>query len=272
MEAICQSSQDSVVLVQRSLLDFLLLAFPIHNKQLTKADMAKIMRSVIKVVLRRDMSLNRRLYTWLLGTGISATTQHQHEKLKRSSSSSSDADLGYFFTFSKDLLIQALKVKLAHPTDDEDRSVISDSKSAVLKPFRILISLLDKPDIGPIILENVLLSVFRCLYRECNISSGSPYNKEQSHSKRHNDHTAKADTKSFGEIIKTANLLFGTFEPYFIWDYIGRVYEESCSHFCSSSKAEHKNSVTESDPPTLSELCQLVDYLLDIVSLVSMKV
>ena len=33
--------------------------------------MVKIANATIKVVLRRDMSLNRRLYAWLLGTDAS---------------------------------------------------------------------------------------------------------------------------------------------------------------------------------------------------------
>ncbi|KAH9488782.1 hypothetical protein Btru_059413 [Bulinus truncatus] len=57
----CACLQDSSVLVQRSMLDFLLLAFPLHNGQLTKADMSKVVEAGVNVVLRRDMSLNRRL-------------------------------------------------------------------------------------------------------------------------------------------------------------------------------------------------------------------
>ena len=42
-----------------------------------------------------------------------------------------------------------------------------DGKPANLRPFRILISLLDKPEIGAAILEDVLIDVFRHMYREC---------------------------------------------------------------------------------------------------------
>ncbi len=68
IQALCSSMQDSSVLVQRSALDFLLVAFPMHNSQLVRPDMIKVITATIKVVLRRDMSLNRRLYAWLLGT------------------------------------------------------------------------------------------------------------------------------------------------------------------------------------------------------------
>lgn len=38
------------------------------------------MRAVSGVVLRRDLSLSRRLYTWLLGSSDSSETQIQHLK------------------------------------------------------------------------------------------------------------------------------------------------------------------------------------------------
>ena len=44
---------------------------------------------------------------------------------------------------------------------------VLDGKRAVLRPFRILISLLDKPEIGSSILEDVLIDIFRYMYKEC---------------------------------------------------------------------------------------------------------
>ena len=44
---------------------------------------------------------------------------------------------------------------------------VLDGKPGVLRPFRILISLLDKPEIGSSILEDVLIDIFRYMYKEC---------------------------------------------------------------------------------------------------------
>ncbi|XP_021360674.1 protein dopey-1-like isoform X2 [Mizuhopecten yessoensis] len=283
VEAMCSAAQDSVVLVQRILLDFLLIAFPMRNGQLTKADMAKIVKSVINVVLRRDMSLNRRLYAWLLGTGanssgnISRQTADKSKQLRKDSmTSGSEIDLLYFRTHSKDLLIHALKQKLSDASEDENFVTKHGGKSAlVLKPFRILMSLLDKPEIGPVILESVLLSVFRCLYRETGLlhskyktntelgTEGAEDTLKQSKS------NLNPESKTYGELIKTANLLFGTFEPYFIWDYIARMFEESCQKMASGEGQllQRQRSVMESDIPSLSELCTLVNYLLEVISL-----
>ena len=78
MEALCSSVQDSSVLVQRSALELLLAGFPVHNNHLNRPDMEKVMCAVVKVVLRRDMSLNRRLYAWLLGTDSSGMPITNH--------------------------------------------------------------------------------------------------------------------------------------------------------------------------------------------------
>lgn len=154
MEAVCGAIQDTNVLVQRSLLDFMMLAFPMHNDQLTRADMSKIVLAVVNVVLRRDMSLNRRLYSWLLGSNVTNMAAlnipaefSRHQTGGDSVSTSSETDLGYFYTFSKDLLIQALKQKLSD-TEDEEGDGREGTKLGVLRPFRILMSLLDKPEIG----------------------------------------------------------------------------------------------------------------------------
>ena len=64
------------------------------------------------------------------------------------------------------------------------------------------------------------------------------------------------------EIIKTANLLFGAFEPYFIWDFLSRTFEAACA-YCLSERNK------DSDTITVSELSKLVEFLLDKVSIVS---
>lgn len=123
---------------------------------------------------------------------------------------------------------------------------------------------------GPVILESVLLAVFRCLYREC----GSYTKRRQE--RREGGVSSKSwkleeerDERTQSELIKTSNLLFGAFEPYFIWDYVARMFEASCQKCVSSKRVRRTNSVQETDIPALPELCTLVEYLLDIISLVS---
>ncbi|CAL1528923.1 unnamed protein product [Lymnaea stagnalis] len=259
VSGICACFQDSSVLVQRSMLDFLLLAFPMHNGQLTRADMAKVVESSVNVVLRRDMSLNRRLYAWLLGTSSTTTTatvtsdSHHARPRADSSSTISEMDNYYFQTYSKDLLVSALKSKLME--EDTSSPSSSDGVLSVLKPFRILISLLDKPEIGPVIIENVLLSVFRRLKMEgASYTNGDPTK---------NCVPVTPESKLPLETLKTANLLFGSFEPYFLWDFIARMFQSACEQ----KQKDSDGLKNETEPVSIIELCSLVGFLLDVIAL-----
>ncbi|KAK7479632.1 hypothetical protein BaRGS_00029098 [Batillaria attramentaria] len=276
VQALCSALQDSSVLVQRSMLDFLLLAFPMHNGQLTRTDLSKVVEAAVNVVLRRDMSLNRRLFLWFLGT---SAQQHSHGNIPSStaetssttrrlradsSSTTSEMDLSYFHTHSKELLVAALKHKLA--TAGKDARLGEDGHLAVLKPFRILISLLDKPEIGPVILEDVLLSVFRSLYYEG--TRGETATGASETLSNANGRPVAWDSKHVDELVKTANLLFGSFEAYFIWDFIGRLFSSACDRAREASRRKMSSVSLESgDVISIKELCHVVEYLLDIMSL-----
>ncbi|KAF7692896.1 hypothetical protein HF521_010506 [Silurus meridionalis] len=251
VEAVSTSVQDSSVLVQRSTLDLILFCFPFHMSQATRPDMIRILSAALHVVLRRDMSLNRRLYAWLLGFDNNGLkTGPRNSRL----SNPEEHATHYFNTYSKDLLVQAMVGILQGKArgGEEESALMHD-----LKPFRILISLLDKPELGPAILEDVLIEVFRTLHTQCRAELDL-----QNHNPFCKDHTQLSsklrENKRTAELIKTANLLFNSFEPYYMWDYIARWFEDSCRKTLS---------VSDSSLLSLFEFCQLIDFLLDIVSL-----
>ncbi|XP_070189330.1 protein DOP1A-like isoform X2 [Littorina saxatilis] len=275
VQALCNALQDSSVLVQRSTLDFLLLAFPMHNGQLTHKDLAKVVEAAINVVLRRDMSLNRRLYQWFLGSpahqaqanAMVASTDPTAATTRRprtdSSSTTSEFDLTYFHNYSKELLVAALKHKLSSAS--LDARLGEDGHLAVLKPFRILISLLDKPEIGPVIIEDVLLSVCRSLYLEGTGESanGSGDGSNTSGKQR----VLLKDNKHVEELFKTVNLLFGSFESYYIWDFIGRLFSRACDRSREACQRKMSVSSEPDDLISMKELCHIVEFLLDVISL-----
>lgn len=58
--SLCASLEDASVLVQRSALEFLLAAFPLHSANLIlQPDVVKLLSASVTALLRRDMSLNR---------------------------------------------------------------------------------------------------------------------------------------------------------------------------------------------------------------------
>ncbi|XP_033619245.1 protein dopey-1 isoform X3 [Fukomys damarensis] len=249
VEAVSTSVQDSSVLVQRSTLDLILFCFPFHMSQATRSDMIRILSAALHVVLRRDMSLNRRLYAWLLGP---RSTRHSNPE---------EHATYYFTTFSKELLVQAMVGILQVNGFGEESTLMQD-----LKPFRILISLLDKPELGPVILEDVLIEVFKTLYSQC--KAELDLQVEPPFSKDHAQLSSKLrENKKTAELIKTANLLFNSFEPYYMWDYVARWFEECCRRTLHARLQIGPGDSRESSELQLTNFCLLVDFLLDIVSL-----
>lgn len=98
IRAFAAALEDDNLLVQRGALDLLLQALRAESAALTGApphDRALLMRAATGVVLRRDLSLNRRLFSWLLGPEES--TEKQGE---------------YYRKYTLGLLVETLKVSV----------------------------------------------------------------------------------------------------------------------------------------------------------------
>ncbi|XP_024938328.1 protein dopey-1 homolog isoform X2 [Cephus cinctus] len=232
--ALCAGVQDSSVLVQRSALDLLLVGFPVHNSQLSRNDMVSLLTAALVTILRRDMSLNRRLFAWLLGTEVNTSILK-----KKTSPAAVEASANYFEMYSKDMLIQAIKSTL---------KTVCEETPHDLKPCRILVSLLDKPDIGPVILDDILYEVFRTFYKAC----------------AHSENLNKSN-----EVVKSANLLFSPLEPSYVWIHCGYLFDKACHARVNVRKETEDVGVKNvgSGMPDLMEVCILAEFLLDTVSL-----
>ncbi len=132
--------EDSQILVQRGILDLLTTTLKIDSnafKATRWEDQILLMRAVAGVVLRRDLSLSRRLYSWLLGP-----------------SDNSDTQIGHLKQHGLELLRVALKAEM-----DEQSAESADRQ----RPFKIFISLLDKWEIGHSLTEVLVLDAFAAL-------------------------------------------------------------------------------------------------------------
>ena len=261
VDALCASLQDNNVLVQRSTLDLLLHVFPIHCCHLTQLDTVTVLTAAIAVVLRRDMSLNRRLYAWLIGTDVNGvpisivtsgvSSMAEAGGLERQDS---EPNMEYFDKHSKSFLVQAVKRSLSSDVAEGHQS------SLKLRPFKILTSLLDKPEIGSAILEDIFLDVLCCIYRECVTKTSDQCARPkvvQSSSLKSDD-----SVTAISEVVKTANLLLGSLEPSFIWQFIAETLESTCA------QANSRRQTPASDRVSLLELCTIVDFMLDKLSVV----
>lgn len=267
VQGLCAALQDTSVLVQRSALELLLLGFPLHNCQLVSADRVRVCTAAAVVLLRRDMSLNRRLFAWLFGndgstagSGVattsappSASTSAPVPDVPDATAVSSSA---YFHTNSCALLLEALKCLFSSSTS---RASVLSSNFSVLWPYRILVSLMDKPEITTAILDDILIDVFRSLYLECNFGTVAKSQQEK-----------QADRAHF-ELVKTANLLFSTLEPDYLWGYFAKSFHAACTRRAGDPlpKILQSGKVAQvgSGLPTLQEVCILSEFLLNVISM-----
>ncbi|XP_056647831.1 protein dopey-1 homolog [Diorhabda sublineata] len=260
VSGLCAAVQDSSVLVQRSALDLLMVCFPMNNKQLLYADMVRLVTAALTTILRRDMSLNRRLYSWILGNDVNNIPVLQIEGELEESMPHGHHILAY------GLLNDALKIILKKCTTEIPIDI---------KPYRLLISLFDKPQIGAVILDGILCDVFRTLYLSCLHQQKNKHTTVRCVSFTGDLTSLKNDDnvlnqqfvlKNCPEVIKNANLLFNTLQRHYIWSYIEKLFIEAAKNIKIYKYRERKQVCDiGSGSPHILELCILTDFLLNII-------
>lgn len=150
----CAALEDESLLVRRAVLDLLITHLRIDSptfKTLTRRDdRVRLVRSSLGVVLRRDLSLNRRLYAWLLGPTEDIGAQQ-----------------AYFEAHAQDLAYAALKQDLERrPLVNVDPDKVEFVAAERQKTFKVFVSLLDKWAIGQPLTAILILDAFAALRRQ----------------------------------------------------------------------------------------------------------
>lgn len=215
MRCFAAGLQDSQILVQRGFLDLLVTHLPLHSalfqQRLEARDMDLVTSSAVRVVLRRDMSLNRRLWSWFLGPDPIATDTEDGQP-----QSPSDTRQGY--------QIGAPSVQVVyfqtHGAGSLQRSIMAmltlrnRDSSEVARPFRICLSLMDRWEVGGLTVPKVLLPALKCAYQ----------------------YSLTGSESQVGEVVRSASLFFDGVESRLIWS---RLIEVLLSAF----------SKVQTDPP-----------------------
>lgn len=184
---------DEQLLIQRGFLDLLVTHMPLHadvlQKRVKSEDLELLVAASAGVVARRDMSLNRRLWSWLLGpepvshegseSPVNTTGNYQ---LPQSSSKTM-----YFEEFGLRPLTRALLKMI-------ERDVSNPVERA--RPFRICLSLMDRWEIGGLVVVDVFLPVVNSVRK---YSESAP---------------SRAD---FTEVLRSASVFFDGVESGLIW-------------------------------------------------------
>lgn len=283
INSIVNCLQDTNSLVQRSILDFILQCLPMHNNQITRDDKIKLIKIAIHLVLRRDMSLNRRLYAWFLGQDsnsnpISIPKSIQLEmKAKQTAEYESIHDESqqqpqqqqhdlfnyniYFKLYSQTLLIQSIK-SLLNKDDYFLNTIIGDdlmpNQSISIRMLKIISSLIEKQEIGQIIVEDILLDLLLYVYKEC-----ESLNNEQSTTNNANSNSLKEKN----EIVKAScNFIFQSFQLSFIWEFCANKFDSACNVYNNENEKPALDNTTFTSTPSI--LCDLYAFILDLTNLV----
>lgn len=203
---------DSNILVQRGYLDMLVTHLPMHSPVLLHAarqeDRDRLTSAAMEVLLRREVSLNRRLWTWLLGpdekdsipsavspSKLEAAPDDSAAREHPTPSSGLLQPWEYFRKYAKETLQRSLLERF---------SVQETSSNSRAKAFRICLSLMDRWEIGGSIIPEVFLPALRSLYI----------------------HSKSAAPNEYLEVLRSARLFFDGVEPGLIWssilDLVGR--------------------------------------------------
>ncbi|KAL3418993.1 hypothetical protein PVAG01_09214 [Phlyctema vagabunda] len=192
---------DEQLLIQRGFLDLLVTHLPLHSTvlqtRIKNDDLELLVAAASGVVARRDMSLNRRLWTWLLGPEpVSHEADYELGAESPTSPVSVSAGLlsiqaslrtRYFESYGLQPLAQALLKMIERcPYNPAERA----------RPFRICLSLMDRWEIGGLVVPDIFLPI---------ITSVRDYKQEAA---------SKGD---FAEVLRSASMFFDGVESGLIW-------------------------------------------------------
>ena len=198
---------DDQLLIQRGFLDLLVTHLPLHSavlhQKVSSGDLQLLVAAAASVVARREMSLNRRLWTWFLGPQALVDTDGNgpHSPLSpnlsstmtlaRSNNNMSQTD--YFEENGLKPLIRSLLNMIA------DDSLTSTEKA---RPFRICLSLMDRWEIGGLVVPRVFLPAMQSIWRYQSIAPSK---------------------EAFAEVLRSANVFFDGIESSLIWSELNRI-------------------------------------------------
>ncbi|PSN62364.1 hypothetical protein BS50DRAFT_559706 [Corynespora cassiicola Philippines] len=160
---------DPQLLIQRGFLDLLVthlpLDAPVLQQRISKEDLERLVASAAGVVSRRDMSLNRRLWAWFLGPEPSAVGEGNESVTSPTLASGMDSSAHHAAYFSNNglgALTRSIMKMINRPSKlPADRA----------RPFRVCLSLMDRWEVGGLIVPEVFLPALQSMQSYSEIAS-----------------------------------------------------------------------------------------------------
>lgn len=228
---------DKNVLVQRTALDIVSILFPFHQSFLLLPDLTSILTAALHTLLKRDVSLSRRLYVWLLGTQVDKSSLvscaqspssdlPSPEQLGRGLATQNSQDDSYFEKYSRAYLSRSLGDIMAH---SREAAHLNLSKLECILPYRMLRALQERSEVGGSIMECVMLDLVKCLKAQIDILGGmtTSHSKDAGMLKSKGGFIKDGSSKKSGkksslkaEIVQSANLLFSFLGQDAVWGWM----------------------------------------------------
>lgn len=191
--------QDEQLLIQRGFLDLLVTHLPLNSAvlrhKLASRDLELLVAAAAGVVVRREMSLNRRLWTWFLGPEVSLGPDDSTPGSPDSSPTISVAN-NHRLTLSQKEYFE--RFGLLPLVNSVLKLVMDDSMRPLEKarPFRICLSLMDRWEIGGLVVPQIFLPAMKSVWRYQKLAPSK---------------------EAFEEVLRSANVFFDAIESSLIW-------------------------------------------------------
>ncbi|KAI9892983.1 MAG: hypothetical protein M1814_000867 [Vezdaea aestivalis] len=211
------------ILIQRGFLDILTshvpLDSPVLQERVKQEDLDLLILAATGIVLRRDTSLNRRLWNWLLGPEPANQEDSESEPSSPTSANSEgtitprgnykSVRTHYFLKFGLSSLVRGLR-----------RTIDMDNENSLdqARPLRICQSLMDRWEIGGLVVPEIFIPAINSVRRYKAISPS----KER-----------------FREVLRSASVFFDGIESALIWGKIVELIISSLGPGSRSYKDRH---------------------------------
>ena len=198
---------DEQLLIQRGFLDLLVTHLPLHSavlqEKVSARDLQLLVAAAASVVARREMSLNRRLWAWFLGPQASMETDEQGQSPPLSPNPGTKTDpmkttgkmsqSDYFEKFGLNPLINSILSLIADDT-------LTSSEKA--RPFRICLSLMDRWEIGGLVVPRIFRPAMESIWRYQGVAPSK---------------------EAFAEVLRSASVFFDGIESGLIWAELNQI-------------------------------------------------
>lgn len=150
---------DEQLLIQRGFLDLLVSHLPLNSHvlqfQVKPGDLELLLKAAVGVVTRRDMSLNRRLWAWLLGPEPTGNENEPTPELHSNAADGPQALLSSRTSYFEHYGLYPLTKSLLEMIRDTKHRGVAERT----RPYRICLSLMDRWEVGGLVVPDIFLPV-----------------------------------------------------------------------------------------------------------------